>query len=188
MKIGILSWLAFLSWGVSEIIIVVRTVLLRRDIVSVKTDRGSAWLIRIAVYAGVTITFAFHAFHWGWVDQPIPDIGAVAMALGVALRVWSIMAFGKSFSTEVSIDADQELIKDGPYRWIRHPAYTGLLLVFSFMGLAFHSWLASCAIAAILLPCIVYRIRVEERALLSHFGSAYSEYCKTTWRLIPYLW
>jgi len=186
--IGILSWIAFVVWALSEIVIVIRSKLLRDNVFTTKVDKGSSWLIRIVIYLGAGIAFSFHSFSWGWVGRPIADISAVFMLIGVALRLWSVHVLGRNFSPEVSIDSEQELVKDGPYRIIRHPAYTGSLLTFAFLGLAFNSWIASCIILFMLLPCFIYRIYIEENALISHFGPAYNEYCQITWGLIPYLW
>ena len=188
MGIGVVSWIAFFVWALSEIAIVIQTRRLRRNVSASKMDKGSAWLIRIAIYLGVGIAFAFHSFGWGRVGWPVADVTAVLLLASVALRLWSVHLLGRNFSPEVSVDSGQELIKSGPYRLIRHPAYTGLLLTFAFLGLAFRSWVASCAILLLLVPCFLYRIRIEEAALKSSFGPAYEEYCRTTWRLLPYLW
>lgn len=188
MGIGILSWIAFLVWALSEIVIVVRSKRLRRHLSTAKVDKGSSWPIRIGIYLGAGIAFSFHSFGWGRVSQPIAGISAVFMLAGVALRLWSFHVLGRNFSSEVSIDSGQELVKDGPYKLIRHPAYTGSLLTLAFLGLAFHSWIASCLILLMLLPCFLYRIYIGENALKTHFGPAYTLYCQKTWRLIPHLW
>lgn len=188
MGIGILSWVAFSVWALSEIYINIRTKLLRQHISTTKVDKGSNWFIGIGIYLGAVIAFIFHYQNWGWVSQPVAIIGAVLMLAGVALRLWSIHVLGRYFTPVVSIDSDQKLIKDGPYKHIRHPAYTGMLITLTFLGLAFNSWIASCIILFMLSPCLIYRIHIEEKALISHFRSAYEEYCRSTWRLIPFLW
>lgn len=188
MGIGILSWIAFYVWAASEIVIVIRTKLLRHNVAATKLDKGSYWLIIIGDYVGVGIAFAFNFQKWGWVSQPIANIGAVLMLMGVVLRLWSIHVLGRNFSTVVSVDSNQTIVKTGPYKLIRHPAYTGSLLTVVFVGLALNSWIASC-ICLFVLPAIYsYRINVEEKALISHFHSTYEDYRRDTWRLIPYLW
>lgn len=188
MRVGVLSWIAFFIWATSEIFIVIRTKILRNSASATKADKGSYWLIIIGIYIGIGIAFFFHSQKWGWVNQPIASIGAVLMLMGVALRLWSIQMLGRNFSTVVSVDSNQTLVKDGPYKLIRHPAYTGSLLTFVFMGLAFNSWVASCIILVMLSLSFIYRIQIEERVLISHFNSDYKEYVRRTWRLIPYIW
>lgn len=188
MGVGILSWIAFFVWAVSEIVILIRTKRLRRNASATKTDKGSYWLIIIDIYAAIGIAFFFHAQKWGWVTQFIANIGAVLMLMGVGLRLWSIQVLGRNFSAVVSIDSNQTLVNVGPYKLVRHPAYTGLLLTFVSLGLALNSWIASCIILFMLSASLIYRIHVEEKALMSHFQSVYEEYRRNTWRLIPYLW
>ena len=77
---------------------------------------------------------------------------------------------------------------NGPYRFVRHPTYSGLLLLFLGTGLALGDWLSVAAL--VLLPGvgIGYRIMVEERMLLAGLGDDYAQYRKRTWRLVPGLW
>jgi hypothetical protein len=106
------------------------------------------------------------------------------MALGVALRVWSKHGFGKELFKEVSIDADQELIQETvPTDGSGIRPIQDCCLCFLF-GARLSFVAASCVIVAMLLPCIVYRIRVEERAPC-RISVSLQRYCKTTWRLIP---
>jgi protein-S-isoprenylcysteine O-methyltransferase Ste14 len=186
--VGILSWIAFFVWASSEIVIVIRTKLLRHNALTTKVDKGSYWLIIIGIYLGIGIAFLFHSQNWGWVSQPVANIGAVLMLIGVALRLWSNQVLGRYFSTVVSVESNQMLIKSGPYKLIRHPAYTGSLLTFVSFGIALNSWIASCIILFMLSTSFIYRIHIEEKALISHFHSAYEEYSRSTWRLIPYIW
>ncbi len=188
MGVEVVSWIAFFIWAISEIFIVIRTKILRRRASATKADKGSYWLIIIGIYIGIGIAFFFHFQKWGWVSQSIASIGAVLMLVGIALRLWSIQVLGHNFSTVVSVDSNQTLVKDGPYKHIRHPAYTGSLITFVFMGLAFNSWVASCITIVMLSLSFIYRIQIEEKVLISHFNSDYEEYIRKTWRLIPYIW
>lgn len=189
MRIGILSWIVFFIWAASEVVIVIRTKLLRHNISTKKLlDKGSYLLILIGLYTGIGICFLFHSQKWGWVSQSIANLGAVLMLMSIALRLWSIQTLGRNFSPVVSIDSNQMLVKSGPYKFIRHPAYTGTLLTFVFWGIAFNSWIASCIIFFMLSTIFIYRIHVEEKALISHFHSDYEDYSRNTWRLMPFLW
>ncbi|MEU5421600.1 methyltransferase family protein [Streptomyces sp. NPDC001407] len=116
---------------------------------------------------------------------------AVVLAVvwaGIALRLWSIIALGRFFRATVHIQQGHRLVSSGPYRWVRHPSYSGMLLgLLGFAVLVGNalSWLvfAVCALAA-----MAYRIRVEERMLLDALGEDYRAYAARTRRLIPGVW
>jgi protein-S-isoprenylcysteine O-methyltransferase Ste14 len=112
----------------------------------------------------------------------------MVMWLGLALRVWAIAALGRAFRTTVEVDPGQAVVTTGPYRWIRHPSYSGLLLIVAGLGLALGSWLSLVACCVVPLPAIVRRIHVEEAELERVLGDAYRGYERTTARLVPRLW
>ena len=76
----------------------------------------------------------------------------------------------------------------GPYRFVRHPSYAGLLLVFAGFGVALGDWLSLAACVALPLPALVWRIHVEEAELNRVLGEAYGSYQSHTARLIPGVW
>jgi len=83
------------------------------------------------------------------------------------------------------IEAGYRLIQDGLYRWLRHPAYTGLLLIYLGLIMALGTWLGTLAALVLILVSILYRINVEEEMILDSFGDEYRRYRSKTWRLIP---
>ena len=105
------------------------------------------------------------------------------MWLGLATRVWAIVALGAAFRTTVEVDPGQTVVSSGPYKWIRHPSYTGLLLVVAGFGLAVGNWLALAVGLLLPLPGILWRIHVEEAELERVLGAAYSAYRARTTRL-----
>ena len=112
----------------------------------------------------------------------------VVMWLGLALRVWAIAALGGAFRTTVEVEPGQPVVSTGPYRWIRHPSYAGLLLVVAGFGAALGNWLSLMACVVLPLPAIVWRIHVEEAELNCVLGEAYRAYQSDSARLIPRLW
>jgi protein-S-isoprenylcysteine O-methyltransferase Ste14 len=110
------------------------------------------------------------------------------MAVGFALRQWSIATLGRFFTVDVRVHADQSVVTRGPYHWVRHPSYTGLIVFFVGVGFALSNW-ASLGLFAVL-PTIglVVRIHAEERALASALGDAYRDYEATHRRLLPGVW
>ena len=115
-------------------------------------------------------------------------LGVIVMWLGLATRVWAIAALGTAFRTTVEVDPGQTVVSSGPYKWIRHPSYTGLLLVVAGFGLAVGNWLAFAVGLLLPLPGILWRIHVEEAELERVLGAAYGSYRARTTRLIPWLW
>ena len=120
---------------------------------------------------------------------PWPDVAGLAvMWLGLAVRVWAITVLGRSFRTTVEIDDNQRVIQSGPYRWIRHPSYTGVLLLAAGYGLAMGNWLSLVITLAVPCAAMLRRISVEETALVETLGRRYEVYRAHTKRLVPGLW
>ena len=115
-------------------------------------------------------------------------VGIVVMAAGIAFRIWSVVTLGRYFTVQVQVRDDQAVVDTGPYRYLRHPSYTGLLAICLGIGLALDNWLA--LIVAVVLPtaALVIRIRVEERVLLAGIGEPYARFAATRSRLIPHVW
>lgn len=115
-------------------------------------------------------------------------LGLVVVWLGLGLRWWSFRTLGRYFTFEVMASADQQVITTGPYRLVRHPSYTGLLLIFAGIGLLLANWLSLAALLLSSLIGLLYRIHVEEAALAATVGDAYRSYAARHKRLLPFLW
>ena len=110
---------------------------------------------------------------------------AIALA-GIALRWWAVATLGRFFTTRVMTSADQTVVQSGPYRFVRHPSYTGGLLTVLGVLLCSLNWL-SLACLVIVLPGFAYRTHVEETALESALGDPYRDYERRTKRLVPFV-
>ncbi len=115
-------------------------------------------------------------------------LGVVVFVLGLALRAWAVHELGRFFKFTVVVQADHQVVDTGPYRLIRHPSYTGLLMIELGLGIALGTWLSIPA--CLLPPLIAFAIRLltEERVLARELGEPYREYMKRTDRLIPGVW
>ena len=109
------------------------------------------------------------------------------MLLGVLVRQYAIAILGRFFSLTVQIAEDHKVVEKGPYRLVRHPSYTGVLITFIGLGLAVQSWGALLALLGVFSVSFGYRMWVEERTLLSELGEDYASYMKRTKRLIPFI-
>lgn len=112
-------------------------------------------------------------------------IGAVMFVAGIALAIWARVHLGRNWGMPMTERLEPELITTGPYRLIRHPIYTGLLL--GMFGTALATDLGGLIVAAALSGLFYYSATVEERNLTAAFPSAYPAYRETTKMLIPYL-
>ena len=95
------------------------------------------------------------------------------------------MHLGRFFSVDVAIVCDHRVVETGPYRVVRHPSYTGLLLQCVGLGVVLGTALSLFAIVVPTFLVLVHRIRVEERALITNFGNVYAAYTRRTKRLLP---
>jgi protein-S-isoprenylcysteine O-methyltransferase len=163
----------------------------RRDS-GVPQDRGTKWIIVLALRAGIVaavlIAFLVPGLRAGANDWWTLGLGVAIVLAGVALRAWAIVSLGRYFRREVTIEPGQRLVRRGPYRLLRHPSYTGLLLSCFGLGLAFGSWVGALVALVVVFAGLLPRIRVEERALAVAFGSEYGEYARATARLVPWVW
>jgi protein-S-isoprenylcysteine O-methyltransferase Ste14 len=107
---------------------------------------------------------------------------------GLLLRWSSFVSLGRYFTVVLKTSEDQTVVKRGPYRFLRHPSYTGLLLAFAGVGLMLGNWISAVGAVGLMLIAIVYRIRVEERALVATLGDRYREFAASRARLVPYVW
>ena len=110
------------------------------------------------------------------------------MICGIVFRQYVIVVIGKFFTAQVQIQADHELIKVGPYRYIRHPSYLGILILALGLGIALANWISLLLCVVLPLIGIMRRIRVEEKTLEKYFGKQYQDYQKSTWAFIPYIY
>lgn len=165
----------------------IRPRLLRRGTQITKKDKGSSQLISLSNVVSFIIAFSFAlsgtAMLPGWVFYP----GIVLIVLGIVLRQWSMAVLGSFFSGTVGVQEGQRVVETGPYRLVRHPSYTGGLLIFVGLGLALQSWGAILLLVLMFGLAFGYRIYVEEKVLVSELGDEYIKYTKRTKRLIPYI-
>lgn len=115
-------------------------------------------------------------------------VGIALMWFGLAVRGWAIAVLGKHFRTTVEVDADQPVISHGPYRWVRHPSYTGVLLITVGFGLASGNYLGLLVTSVVPAYAFLRRIRLEERTLVETLGAPYENYRLTTRKLVPGVW
>jgi protein-S-isoprenylcysteine O-methyltransferase Ste14 len=157
-----------------------------------KEDRGSLVVVVASIGGGVVGAFLCASFIPGagitvarW---PIFVAGLVLMWVGIVIRQWAIILLGRFFTVDVRIQAGQTVVDRGPYRWVRHPSYTGMTITFVGMGLALGNWASLVLIVAVPTAGLIVRIHVEERILFDALGEPYRRFAAGRRRLFPGVW
>lgn len=120
---------------------------------------------------------------WTWLF-----VGIVVMGAGAALRYWAILTLGRFFRFEVLVQDEHQVVTGGPYRFVRHPSYTGILLIQLGLGIALGNFLSVLICLSVPVLGFLPRIQHEEAALEDGLGAEYRTYAAGTKRLIPGLW
>lgn len=163
---------------------------LRRRAGATNTDRGSLMAVRVAAIAGALLAasvarISATAFVYG----PALMVSSIGlMWAGIALRWWSFRTLGRYFTFQVMTSPDQPVITSGPYRYLRHPSYTGILLILAGVGVGYGNLLSLLALIVLPLLGFINRIRVEEAALSATLGDRYTTYAMGRKRLVPFVW
>jgi protein-S-isoprenylcysteine O-methyltransferase len=126
---------------------------------------------------------AFPGNPWLW-----PILGCAVGLTGVALRWWAIRTMGTRFTRNLQIADDHALVVDGPYRYLRHPSYAGVILMFAGVGIGLANALSLAA--CLVLPAVGFARRIphEEALLRETLGEAYVRYASRTRCLLPFVW
>ena len=155
-------------------------------------DSGSRTVIYRLSLAGLGLALAApYLMPAAAITLPHEPVFIVALLLlwsGTILYPWSAATLGTFFRTQVMLLDGQRLVTRGPYRILRHPAYTGGILVYAGFGLAMGNWLSFAAAPLLLLVAYRRRIDVEEAVLRERFGADFEAYRRRTWALVPLLW
>jgi len=114
----------------------------------------------------------------------IAVLGALLTMLGVAFACWARYVLGRNWNSVVQVKQDHELIQSGPYRWVRHPIYTGLLLAFVGTAMAIGEWRGLICVVIVAVS-FWFKLKLEERWMRDNFGVAYENYMQRTKALIP---
>ncbi len=163
----------------------------RRDPTARKEDRGSLVVMSVVTGGGVIVACALAAVWTGaaipWLRPQVTLAGIVVFLLGAALRWWAISTLGRYFTIDVAVRSTQSVVQSGPYRFVRHPSYTAILIMLLGVGLALANWASLVAMLAGGLIGLLYGVRVEERALVEALGQPYLDYLRHTKRFIPFI-
>ena len=174
-----------LLWAIVKF---VRRIYARRstDFPADRRSSGPIFILFLMCFAVSTIVLSAGIGKWtlaAWISW----LGVTLLVFGFIFRQYAITVLGRFFSPVIRIEQDHRLVESGPYRYLRHPTYTGMLLGFYGAGLALGNWII--LLTFIILPtlAILRRIKVEEEMLEEHFGKEYRDYKSRTKKLIPFV-
>jgi protein-S-isoprenylcysteine O-methyltransferase Ste14 len=186
----VLRWLLMVT-AVCWVALEVRHSLLSRRPEARRADRGSRPVIGVAAAIGLLLGLG--------AAQVVPGLAVgdrvvaawcalVLLWVAMALRFWSVQTLGRYFTLTVQTSPDQPVVTTGPYRYVRHPAYSALLIAVVAGGLLIGNWASMVVLLAAVGAGLAYRISVEEQALARDIGGAYRDYAATHKRLVPFVW
>ncbi len=153
-----------------------------------KKGKSSRRRVPLNGLSALSVLLLFRVFRGGSlaVHSPILGaIGAVVFACGIALAIWARVHLGRNWGMPMTQKTEPELVTSGPYRLVRHPIYSGLLL--GVLGTALATDLIGLIIVAVLGAYFYYSASVEEKNLTAAFPTAYPAYRTSTKMLIPFV-
>lgn len=154
-------------------------------------DKGTVLLIIWSVYLtqlAAVIEAAYLRFPNSVKWDMISTVALIIMLSGLALRTWAVYTLGNFFTMQLAAHKEQALIRSGPYKYVRHPSYTGAFLIYAGTAVFLHSWFSLIAALIILPAAWLSRIYYEEKLLFDKFGEEYINYCRSVKKLIPWIW
>ena len=179
-------WAAFLLAYVPEFFLIARA----KPVPGQTADRGSMNLIIITGWIAFPVAFAVS--NWPRFILAAGQkfwfvLGIVLLFLGSWLRRHCFRTLGRFFTANVKVTDGQTVIQEGAYRLVRHPSYTGGMLMYVGTGLALTNWLSTVILAIFGGAGYAYRVRVEEQALVAALGEPYLDYMRRTKRFVPFI-
>ena len=150
-------------------------------------DRGTTRVIVTAYVVAAAAPLTLRRVPLPQLPQLAGPLGVALQASGLALRTWSMRTLGTSYTRTLRTEDDQYVVDTGPYRFVRHPGYTGSLLTWAGFGLTSRNIPVFVLAAALLGRAYQQRIVAEEN-LLQRELSGYADYSRRTKRLLPFVW
>ena len=149
-------------------------------------DLGTKWLLYLNFVFCLIISFLCYIR-----EMTLPaysaKIGMLIIVFGICIRIKAVLTLKKAFTLNVQISKEQQLITNGMYKFVRHPAYTGSILSLLGVSIALKNIPAILIVAICSFVCYQIRINVEEAVLQKYF-KGYSLYREKTYKLFPYIY
>jgi protein-S-isoprenylcysteine O-methyltransferase Ste14 len=185
IRAGMIIDLCWLTLGIYWLITAIST---KKVAVNEKTG------LRVLRLVIIVVLFVLLGTNWlrigplGWRFVPLSSgivwIGVLMTVAGVGLAIWARWRLGRNWSDKVVLKVDHELIRSGPYRYLRHPIYTGILVALAGTAVVIGEWRG---VVAVILMAMNYYVKAtrEEKILAANFGEAFAEHKKRTGFFLP---
>lgn len=158
-------------------------------------DKSSLLVLLLHILNPICLILGYYENKWiisiyiGFYDNLIVwTMGLIILILGGIILVISRFQLGKFGSGKLVIEDEHKLIQEGIYIYIRHPMYSGGIVVFIGFTLIFRCLITIPIYLILYIIIMIHRINIEEKILIEEFGSAYEEYKKSSYRLIPFIY
>ena len=160
-----------------------------------RTKEGWPLLIGIRLtgllIVGSTVSWLWNPAWLGWSSVPVPEwarwVGLGGFGCSVAWLLWMFHTLGRNLTDTVITRRNATFVDFGPYRYVRNPMYTGVLVLGLSLGLAVGTWLTPLG-ASVIFTLLAIRTRIEEKHLIERFGDQYRVYMGRVGRFLPKLW
>jgi protein-S-isoprenylcysteine O-methyltransferase Ste14 len=184
-----LFWVAYWSCYLPEII---GSYFQRSSAADRHEDRGSQRLLvvgtLVSLFLAFTLALNLQNLRISEHGLLMMDAGTGLIIAGVAFRWYSIRVLGRFFTRDVAIRENHRIIRNGPYRILSHPSYSGYLLAATGIAVALNNWAASSEFIVMNIAIYIYRMTIEEAALRAAFGERYIAYQAETKRIVPFIY
>ena len=185
MSLGTIILLVSFLWLGSEIIL---TRIKHSQAEDAQLDKSSIRILWITIFVSVNLGVLIglqRIGHFELGSRTFAIAGITLIICGLFVRWFAILSLKHQFTVDVSIRKNHRMVKEGIYRFVRHPAYSGSLLSFFGLGFCFSNYLSILIISIPICVAFLHRVRIEEEALIHAFGSEYLDYRASTKRFIP---
>jgi protein-S-isoprenylcysteine O-methyltransferase Ste14 len=155
--------------------------------ISKSGDKGSIWILILAISVGYWLSFIIAStkigriYHW----NSLFIVGSILVAIGLIIRVTSILKLKHQFTYTVTKIENHQLIDTGLYKYIRHPGYLGQIIIFLGIATTLSNWISILLMIMPVLGGFINRIRIEEKFMTQQMGQKYTDYQSRTKKLIP---
>jgi len=152
-----------------------------------RTAAQIVWSVYLTQLVGIIEAIYFRypdSVRWNMVTS----LALIGMVAGLSLRIWAVLTLGRFFTWFITVYDDHQVIRSGPFRFIRHPAYCGALILFVSTLVFLHAWVGAVLSLVFQLLAYVRRIRYEEAMMIDRLGESYRAYTREVNALVPLLW
>ncbi|RQO39452.1 isoprenylcysteine carboxylmethyltransferase family protein [Chryseobacterium sp. KBW03] len=186
--LSILFYISMAAWFLSEFLY--KNMLKSGKEDQKNKDKSTLNILWLAIPFSIAASIIISTYtHFPMVDGSwILYLGELFILIGIIVRYMIIRSLGKYFTVDVTIRQDHQIKKEGFYKFLRHPSYAFSLLTSLGLGLYLNNWLSLLFAFVPPFLAFAYRIKIEEQALVEKFGDEYTEYRKSTKKLIPFIY